>query len=64
MKINDTEHRDESCKMCGKNIGRDQNRIQTKAEDGSTYFFHSAECANLFKKFQSVYGTDFIIELK
>ena len=51
--------------MCGKKIGRDQkNRIQTKAEDDSTYFFHSFECANLFKKFQSVYGTDFIIELK
>jgi hypothetical protein len=63
--MNNTEHGDISCKMCGKKIGRDQkNRIQTKAEDDSTYFFHSFECANLFKKFQSVYGTDFIIELK
>ena len=53
------------CQMCGKKItqAQQQNRLEVKINNGSAYLFHSCDCANIFKKFQSVYGKDFLVEL-
>ena len=53
------------CQMCGKKFteAQQQNRLEVKIANGPAYLFHSCDCANIFKKFQSVYGKDFLIEL-
>ena len=64
MEISDYSGSDNICQMCGKKIIKGlQDRLEVKITDGSEHLFHSYDCANIFKKFQSVYGKDFLIEL-
>jgi hypothetical protein len=64
MDIRDYSRQDNICQMCGKKIIKaQQNKQEVKITNGSAYLFHSCDCANIFKKFQSVYGKDFLIEL-
>ena len=61
------------CIMCGKDIAisdrpdeseRDQqeaysSRITIEQIDGTSYTFDTADCAMMFKRFRSVYGSNF-----
>jgi hypothetical protein len=64
------------CIMCGKDIAisdkpdeseRDQqeaysSRITIEQIDGTSYTFDTADCALMFKRFRSVYGSNFADE--
>jgi len=41
---------------------RDQNDIMVEKIYGISYTFDTADCAMMFKRFSSVYGSDFAVE--
>lgn len=47
------------CFMCGKTISIHKNQILIEKIDGTDYAFDSESCALIFKKFKSLYGSDF-----
>jgi hypothetical protein len=54
--------------MCGKMAvisgehDSNQNHIMVEQIEGTSYTFDTAECAMMFKRFSSVYGSDFADE--
>ena len=46
------------CAMCGKSLGN-QNQILVEKIDDMDYVFDNEYCALVFKKFKSLYGSDF-----
>ncbi len=47
------------CAMCGKTISIQKKQILVEKIDGTDYSFDSEYCALTFKKFKSLYGSDF-----
>jgi hypothetical protein len=56
------------CAMCGKMAAisdehdSNQNNIMVEQIDGISYTFDSDKCSMMFKRFSSVYGSDFADE--
>ena len=56
------------CAMCGKKAvtsdenDNNQDHIMVEQVDGISYTFDSDKCAMMFKRFSSVYGSDFADE--
>ena len=56
------------CAMCGKMAAisnehdSNQNNMMIEKVDGISYTFDTADCALMFKRFSSVYGSDFADE--
>ncbi len=54
--------------MCGKMVvisgehDSNQNRVLVEQNDGISYTFDTTDCAMMFKRFSSVYGSDFTDE--
>jgi hypothetical protein len=49
------------CALCGRTIRdhQEQESILNVEIDGTSYVFDTKECVNMFKRFRSVYGSDF-----
>lgn len=50
------------CALCGKDLEELKERIVVQGEgiNGIHYDFDTEDCAVMFKKFESVYGNDFL----
>lgn len=50
------------CALCGKDLEELKERIVVQEEgiNGIHYDFDTEDCAVMFKKFESVYGNDFL----
>ena len=50
------------CALCGKDLEELKERIVVQEEviNGINYDFDTEDCAVMFKKFESVYGNDFL----
>jgi hypothetical protein len=50
------------CALCGKDLEEPKGRIVVQEEviNGIHYDFDTEDCAVMFKKFESVYGNDFL----
>jgi hypothetical protein len=50
------------CALCGKDLEELKERIVVQEEviNGIHYDFDTEDCAAMFKKFESVYGNDFL----
>ena len=59
---NSSNKKERKCALCGKTI-RDQleqeSSIINEEIDGTSYVFDTNECVNMFRRFRSVYGSDF-----
>lgn len=59
---NSSNIKEPKCALCGKTI-RDQQEqessIINEEIDGTSYIFDTNECVNMFRRFRSVYGSDF-----
>ena len=55
----------EKCALCGKNLEelKETVIVQEEVINGIHYNFDSEDCAAMFKKFESVYGNDFCLDL-
>ena len=55
----------EKCALCGKDLEelKEMVIIQDEVINGIHYNFDSEDCAAMFKKFESVYGNDFCLDL-
>lgn len=55
----------EKCALCGKNLEELKETVIVPGEviNGIHYNFDSEDCAAMFKKFESVYGNDFCLDL-
>ena len=53
------------CALCGKDLEVPDDRIVVQEEviNGIHYDFDTEDCAVMFKKFESVYGNDFWLEI-
>jgi hypothetical protein len=52
------------CALCGKNLEVPDGRIVVREViNGIHYDFDTEDCAVMFKKFESVYGNDFWLEI-
>ena len=53
------------CALCGKDLEVPDGRIVVHEEviNGIHYDFDTEDCAVMFKKFESVYGNDFWLEI-
>ena len=53
------------CALCGKDLEVPDRRIVVQEEviNGIHYDFDTEDCAVMFKKFESVYGNDFWLEI-
>ncbi|MDQ3984450.1 MAG: hypothetical protein M3222_04790 [Thermoproteota archaeon] len=53
------------CALCGKDLEVSDGRIVVQEEviNGIHYDFDTEDCAVMFKKFESVYGNDFWLEI-
>ena len=53
------------CALCGKDLEVSDGRIVVQEEviNGIHYDFDTEDCAAMFKKFESVYGNDFWLEI-
>ena len=53
------------CALCGKDLEVRDGRIVVQEEviNGIHYDFDTEDCAVMFKKFESVYGNDFWLEI-
>ena len=58
---NTSNKKERKCALCGKTIRdqQEQESILNEEIDGTFYFFDTKECVNMFKRFRSVYGSDF-----
>jgi len=58
---NTSNKKERKCALCGKTITdqQEQESILNEEIDGTFYFFDTKECVNMFKRFRSVYGSDF-----
>ena len=59
-----TNSSNDKCALCGKTIrdhevNKNNKSILKEEIDGSSYVFDTKECVNMFKRFRSVYGSDF-----
>lgn len=55
----------EKCALCGKDLEEWKGMVIVQEEviNGIHYNFDSEDCAAMFKKFESVYGNDFCLDL-
>lgn len=55
----------EKCALCGKDLEEWKGMVIVQEEviNGIHYNFDSEDCATMFKKFESVYGNDFCLDL-
>lgn len=53
------------CALCGKDLEELKERIVVQEEviNGIHYDFDTEDCAVMFKKFESVYGNDFWLDI-
>ena len=53
------------CALCGKDLEVPEGRIVVREEviNGIHYDFDTEDCAMMFKKFESVYGNDFWLDI-
>jgi hypothetical protein len=53
------------CALCGKDLEVSDGRfvVQEEVINGIHYDFDTEDCAAMFKKFESVYGNDFWLEI-
>jgi len=58
---NSRNKKERKCSLCGKTIRdqQEQESILNEEIDGTSYVFDTKECVNMFKRFRSVYGSDF-----
>ena len=59
--MTNSSKKERKCTLCGKTIRNQQEResILNEEIDGTSYVFDSKECVNMFRRFRSVYGSDF-----
>ena len=48
-----------TCAMCGKKIIEQKNQVLVEKIDDANYIFDSEDCALIFKRFRSLYGSGF-----
>ena len=55
----------EKCALCGKDLEEWKGTVIVQEEviNGIHYNFDSEDCAAMFKKFESVYGNDFCLDI-
>ena len=55
----------DKCALCGKDLEEQKKGILVQEEviNGIQYNFDTEDCATMFKKFESVYGNDFCLDL-
>ncbi|HZB15653.1 MAG TPA: hypothetical protein VE445_00685 [Nitrososphaeraceae archaeon] len=53
------------CALCGKDLEVSDGRLVVQEEviNGIHYDFDTEDCAAMFKKFESVYGNDFWLDI-
>jgi hypothetical protein len=53
------------CALCGKSPEEREGKFMIREEiiNGIPYNFDTEDCAIMFKKFESVYGNDFFLDL-
>jgi len=59
-----TNSSNDKCALCGKmitdhEVNKNNKSILKEEIDGSSYVFDTKECVNMFRRFRSVYGSDF-----
>ena len=48
-----------TCAMCGKIINEPNQQVLVEKIDDANYVFDSEDCALIFKRFRSLYGSSF-----
>ena len=48
-----------TCAMCGKKIDEPKKQVLVEKIDDANYIFDSEDCALIFKRFRSLYGSSF-----
>lgn len=58
MNVTPSSERDIKCVMCGKTIAQ-KTQVLVEMIEGNNYTFDSKDCILFFKKFKSLYGSNF-----